>query len=174
MSDTIKNRCPDRQTLMWDYDSPYPRLASTFVAAAPGSLSECLAFNKEDLMNKKQKQPEHMKDRRITIRLTETQYNIVERYAIEAGLTVSEYIRQMILHGAVPISYEIVVAMPEIRAMAKDLEGACNNLNQIARYFHIGGFRSKEIQADINSCIATIFQIRDSLARLEGDHLGDY
>ena len=125
-------------------------------------------------MNKKQKEPEHMKDRRVTIRLTDAEYEIMKRYAKEAGTTVSEYMRQMILKGSVSISYEMVVSMPELKAMARDLEGACNNLNQIAKYFHTGGTRSREIQMDINACISAIFKIRDSMARLEGDHLGDH
>lgn len=125
-------------------------------------------------MNKKQKEPELMKDRRITLRFNQTQYEMIERNASQAELSVSEYLRQMILTGSVPISYEVVVAMPEIQEMARDLEGACTNLNQIAKYFNMGGLRSMQVQQDINSCVNAIFKIRDSLARLEGNHYGDH
>lgn len=125
-------------------------------------------------MNKKQKEPELMKDRRITLRFNQTQYEMIERNASQAELSVSEYIRQMLLTGSVPISYEVVVAMPEIQAMARDLEGACNNLNQIAKYFNMGGLRSMQVQQDINSCVNAIFKIRDSLAKLEGNYYGDH
>lgn len=125
-------------------------------------------------MNKKQKEPELMKDRRITLRFNQTQYEMIERNASQAELSVSEYIRQMILTGSVPINYEVVVDMPEIKAMARDLEGACNNLNQIAKYFNMGGLRSMQVQQEINSCVNAIFKIRDSLARLEGNHYGDH
>lgn len=125
-------------------------------------------------MNKKQKEKELMKTRRITIRLTELQYELIEKNAIDAKLSMADYIRKMSIEGTVPITYDIVVDMPKIKQMAKDLSGACNNLNQIAKFYQSGGIRSQQMQAQINGCVNAIFEIRDSLARLEGDTHGHH
>ena len=115
-----------------------------------------------------------MKNRIVPIRFTQTQYDILKRYASESGLSLSEYIRRILMKNKVTISYDLVVDMPELTSMARDLEGACNNLNQIAKYFHLGGMRSRQVQQEINACVRAIFDIRDSLAKLEGKHLGNY
>lgn len=125
-------------------------------------------------MNKKQKPDELMKTKRITIRLTEMQYELIEKRASDARLTIADYLRTQAIEGSVPISYDIVVDMPEIKQIAKDLNGACNNLNQLTKFFQSGGVRSMQMQAQVNACINSIFEIRDTLARLEGDLHGHH
>lgn len=125
-------------------------------------------------MNTKQKDPSLMKTKIVPIRFTQAQYDILKHNANSSGLTFSEYVRRILMKRKVSISYDIVVDMPELKAIARDLEGACNNLNQIAKYFHLGGMRSKQVQQEINASIRAIFEIRDSIARLEGGSIGDH
>lgn len=89
-------------------------------------------------MNTKQKDPSLMKTKIVPIRFTQTQYDILKHNANSSGLTFSEYVRRILMNRKVSVSYDIVVDMPELKAIARDLEGACNNLNQIAKYFHLG------------------------------------
>ena len=45
----------------------------------------------------------------ITLKLTDIELNIVNRAAAMAGLSRSEYIRQLILNGTVPVTYEFII-----------------------------------------------------------------
>ena len=47
------------------------------------------------------------RNRNITVRLTETEYDIVRNDAASAGLSISNYCRKQILKGAVPVQYSI-------------------------------------------------------------------
>lgn len=125
-------------------------------------------------MNTKQKDPTLLKNKIVPIRFTQTEYEIIKKYAGEAGFSLSEYIRQVLMEGHVSITYDVVVDMPEISDIARSLQGACNNLNQIAKYFHLGGLRSRQVLQEINACVRAIFEIRDRLAELEGEHIGHH
>lgn len=72
---------------------------------------------------------------RITIRFTEMEYGLITDAAKEAGLTVSEYIRQMVLTGKIAIRYEVIADIPELQKLVSEFGKIGNNLNQIARYF---------------------------------------
>ena len=115
-----------------------------------------------------------MKTKIVPIRFSQAQYDIIKHSADASGLTFSEYVRRILMNRKITVSYDIVVDMPELKAIARNLEGACNNLNQIAKYFHLGGMRSKQVQQEINASIQAIFDIRDDIARLEGGSIGDH
>ena len=53
----------------------------------------------------------------ITLKLTDIELNIVNHAATMAGLSRSEYIRQLILNGTVPVRYEIVADMDDLKKL---------------------------------------------------------
>lgn len=45
---------------------------------------------------------------RITVRFTDMEYGLITDAAEETGVTLSEYIRKMVLEGKIAIRYEVV------------------------------------------------------------------
>ena len=97
---------------------------------------------------------------KVTVRLTEEQYELVESNAKRMGVTVAEYGREQMVFGKVGVRYSIGIPIEEAREITRLLANATANLNQIAKYFNMGGLRSKEVQGQINAAIESIFDIR--------------
>ena len=45
-----------------------------------------------------------------------------------------------------------------------------NNLNQLTRYFHMGGLRSQAMTDELNRCINEIMRLRKEVMELAGDY----
>ena len=103
----------------------------------------------------------------ITLKLTDIELNIVNHAATMAGLSRSEYIRQLILNGTV--RYEIVADMDDLKKLVGEYGKIGSNLNQIAKYFNTGGMRSLAIEDEIHQCIADLFKLRKKVLEMAGD-----
>ena len=108
----------------------------------------------------------------ITIKLTDIELNIVNRTASMAGLSRSEYIRQLILNGTVPVTFEIVEDMDDLKKLVSEYGKIGSNLNQIAKYFNTGGMRALSIEDEIHQCIADLFKLRKKVLEMAGDTNG--
>ena len=104
----------------------------------------------------------------ITIKLTDIELNIVNRTASMAGLSRSEYIRQLILNGTVPV----ITDMDNLKKLFSEYGNIVSNLNQIAKYFNTGGMRSLSIEDEIHQCIADLFKLRKKVLEMAGDTNG--
>jgi len=82
------------------------------------------------------------KTRKIDFRLDETQYSIIEKYAADAGMSVSDYVRHQAVYGKVEISYPVIAKVTDLQELTSQFAAIGNNLNQIARYFNMGGLQS--------------------------------
>ena len=109
---------------------------------------------------------------RITVRFTDMEYGLITDAAEETGVTLSEYIRKMVLEGKIAIRYEVVADIPELQKLTAEFGKIGSNLNQIARYFHTGGVRSKTMQDEIQSCISELWNLRKDVTRMAGDFHG--
>lgn len=123
-------------------------------------------------MARPKKENQLNKSRKIDFRLSETQYAIVEGYAKEAGMSVSEYVRHQAIYGKVKISYPIVADLPQLQKLTDEFSAIGNNLNQIARYFNMGGLQSKAMREEINECISQIMRLRNEVMEMAGDFHG--
>ena len=108
----------------------------------------------------------------ITLRLTELEYKIVMEAAKEKNLSRSDYIRQTVLNGSSIVKYEIVADIPELRSLVSEFGKIGGNLNQIAKYFNMGGTRSKAMQDEIHDCITQLFALRNEVRKMAGDYHG--
>ena len=97
---------------------------------------------------------------KVTVRLTDEQYELVKGNAMRMGVTVAEYGRQQMVFGKVGVRYSISIPIEEAREITRLLANATANLNQIAKYFNMGGLRSREVQEQINAAVESIFDIR--------------
>ena len=125
-----------------------------------------ISINFETVRNKQN----HLKYKNvITLKLTDIELNIVNHAATMAGLSRSEYIRQLILNGTVPVRYEIVADMDDLKKLVGEYGKIGSNLNQIAKYFNTGGMRSLAIEDEIHQCIADLFKLRKKVLEMAGD-----
>lgn len=73
----------------------------------------------------------------------------------------------------VKIQCPVIVDIEELRKLTAEFGRIGNNLNQIAKYFYIGGIRSQAMQDEIHECIMQLFSLRDEVLRLAGDYHGN-
>ena len=52
-------------------------------------------------MTRPQKESDMKREHRVTIRLTDTEFSIIENTAEQADMTISEYMRKQIMEGQV-------------------------------------------------------------------------
>jgi hypothetical protein len=112
------------------------------------------------------------KTRKIDFRLDETQYSIIEKYAADAGMSVSDYVRHQAVYGKVEISYPVIAKVSELQELTNQFAAIGNNLNQIAQYFNMGGLQSKAMREEINSCVVEIMKLRKRVLEMAGDFHG--
>ena len=123
-------------------------------------------------MTRPKKGQGYKKDIRITIRLSQAEYDCVSNHAQEARITVSEFCRTQILDKDVIIRYEVVADMKEIKNLAKEMNAIGNNLNQIARYFHEGGNDSVLLREEIYRAMNDLSKIKDELKKISEERHG--
>ena len=70
------------------------------------------------------------KTHRVTIRLTDVQYELITRRAEELNMSVAEYIRHQAVHGEVHVHYQVVADLPDIQKLVVQFSAIGNNLNQ--------------------------------------------
>lgn len=123
-------------------------------------------------MVRPKKEPEIIRNRLISIRVTEQEYSYLSSMAEKAGLRFSEYCRNMLMEGRVIHRFEIVADMNAVKDVARKLSGIGNNLNQIAQYFHMGGARSMYMQEEINKAIREVHEINMEIRKIAGEKHG--
>ena len=109
----------------------------------------------------------------ITLKLTDIELNIVNRAATMAGLSRSEYIRQLILNGTVHVRYEIVADMDDLKKLVGEYGKIGSNLNQIAKYFNQGGILSQEMRGEINKRLRDLYEMKYKVMEMAGDFHGN-
>jgi hypothetical protein len=82
-------------------------------------------------------------------------------------------VRQQAIAGKVEMDVRIVADIEEIREIARLMANATGSLNQIAKYYNLGGIRSKEMQNKINAGVNAIFEIRDMMEKLVEEGLAN-
>ena len=87
-------------------------------------------------------------------------------------MTVSDFVRSALDNQKVIIKYEITADVPEIKKLINEFGKIGNNLNQIAQYFHSGGFYSKSMQDEINRHLTALWQLRQEAIKLGGTYHG--
>ena len=121
-------------------------------------------------MSGKKRQDIPTKDRRITVRLSDDQYAVIEKKAEEAGLNLAEYMREMSVHGKVTVNLRVAVDIDELKKLTEEFHKIGSNLNQIAHHFNMGGVHSKAMVQEIHSCIECIMEMRSEVKEMAGTY----
>ena len=104
------------------------------------------------------------KKHRITIRLTEDEYEVLKRDCQSSQLSVSEYIRRLLLHREIPIYPIIIHDDRELIEELYKINKVGNNLNQIARHLNQGGMMTNPVALELRNIAR---HLHDSLMRLD-------
>lgn len=104
------------------------------------------------------------------LRLSDPEYDLVANYAKESGYPIAVYARKQVLEGKIEIQCPIIVDIDELRKLTTEFGRVGNNLNQIAKYFNMGGIRSQAMQDEIHESITQLFSLREEVLRLAGDY----
>ena len=123
-------------------------------------------------MTRPPKETDMKREHRVTIRLTDTEFSIIENAAEQAEMSISEYMRTQTMHGQVNARFEIVADVAEIKKLIGEFGKIGSNLNQIARYFNQGGIISTEMKNEIRKSLRDIYEMKYEVMKMAGDFHG--
>lgn len=123
-------------------------------------------------MTRPQKETDMKREHRVTIRLTDTEFSIIENAATQAEMSISEYMRTQTMEGKVNARFEIVADVNQIKKLIGEFGKIGSNLNQIARYFNQGGILSSEIRNEIRKSLRDIYEMKYKVMKMAGDFRG--
>ena len=123
-------------------------------------------------MTRPPKETDMKREHRVTIRLTDTEFSIIENAAEQAEMSISEYMRTQTMEGQVNARFEIVADVAEIKKLIGEFGKIGSNLNQIARYFNQGGIISTEMKNEIRKSLRDICEMKYEVMKMAGDFRG--
>ena len=123
-------------------------------------------------MTRPPKETDMKREHRVTIRLTDTEFSIIENAAEQAEMSISEYMRTQTMQGQVHARFEIVADVAEIKKLIGEFGKIGSNLNQIARYFNQGGIISTEMKNEIRKSLRDIYEMKYKVMKMAGDFRG--
>ena len=123
-------------------------------------------------MTRPQKETDIKREHRVTIRLTDTEFSIIENAATQAEMSISEYMRTQTMEGKVNARFEIVADVDQIKKLIGEFGKIGSNLNQIARYFNQGGIISTEMKNEIRKSLRDIYEMKYEVMKMAGDFRG--
>ena len=123
-------------------------------------------------MTRPQKETDMKREHRVTIRLTDTEFSIIENAATPAEMSISEYMRTQTMEGKVNARFEIVANVDQIKKLIGEFGKIGSNLNQIARYFNQGGVLSSEMRNEIRKSLRDIYEMKYEVMKMAGDFRG--
>ena len=119
------------------------------------------------------KKPElQRKTHNMKIRLDDIQYSTIQMLAEETGMNMTEYIRHQAVHGKVDIHDHIVADFEKLDKLNREFSAIGNNLNQLTKYFNMGGLRSQAMTEELTRCINAIMDMRKEVKELGGEYRG--
>jgi hypothetical protein len=123
-------------------------------------------------MTRRKKPEGTVRNHLVTVRLDDTEHSAVCDSAKEAGLSLSDYYRHQGVYGKVEIHNQIVADFPKLEKLTQEFSAIGNNLNQLTRYFHMGGVKSESMQEELRRCINEVMKMREELLAFGGEYRG--
>ena len=119
-------------------------------------------------MARPKKEKELKRNRRITLRFTDVEYEVITENAKSAKLPLAEYTRLQALNKKVTAKYEIVADVPELKKLIAEFGKIGGNLNQIARHLNQGGQQTVEILTSLRQRLAEIYEMKYAVIKMAG------
>ena len=112
------------------------------------------------------------KTHNMKVLLDDAQYALVQSAAKAAGMKMAAYIRHQAIYGKIEIHNHIVANFSSLERISAELSSISNNLNQLTRYFHMGGVKSESMQEEVRRCINEVMKMREDLLAFGGEYRG--
>ena len=106
----------------------------------------------------------------MNFHLDDIPYSIIKDSAEEAGMNISEYIRRQAVYGKVDIHNHIIADFSQLEKLTREFTRMGNNLNQLTRYFHMGGLKSQVMTDELTRCINEIMKMRREVMEMAGEY----
>ena len=123
-------------------------------------------------MRKKKARLTPQKERFVGVRFDQATYDRIEAAARAADLSVSEYIRRMVIKGKVTVRQEIVAEVPMLKKLIGEFGKIGSNLNQIAHHYNGGGVRSREMYERTQRAISELYAMKYEVEKMGGEFRG--
>lgn len=123
-------------------------------------------------MGRRKKCEQIKRTNNVMVRFTDAEYASISISAEQAGYPIAVYVRKSALDERIEVHYNITAELPELQKLIAEYSAIGNNLNQIAQYFHSGGFHSKSMQDEINRHLTALWQLRQEAIKLGGTYHG--
>ena len=118
------------------------------------------------------KDPGIKKTHNMKVLLDDTQYALVQSAAKATGMKMAAYMRHQAIYGKIEIHNHIVANFSSLEKIAAELSSISNNLNQLTKYFHMGGMKSQSMTDELTRCINEVMEMREEIMELGGEYRG--
>ena len=110
----------------------------------------------------------------MTIRFDKETFNRIENSGRTANLSVSEYIRRMVIKGKIVVKQEIIEEVPMLKRLIGEFGKIGSNLNQIAHHYNGGGARSAAMYDRTMRAISELYSMKYEIERMGGEFFRGY
>ncbi len=116
---------------------------------------------------------------KVNVRFTDSEFATVKNHAEQIGIPVSVFVRDCAMGRVkrIRIIKEVQAVFPELeeelKNIARQLSPIGNNLNQIGRYFNMGGEGADEVRRMLDSGIRALIRIEGNMERMTGELSGN-
>ena len=108
-----------------------------------------------------------------TLYLTDTESGLVQEWAEEAGMSISKYIRHLLLEGPVTVHRSVSVEDPRLTALLQLLQETECMYGQIVEYLCAGGSNADRMETEIRYCLDRLADVNVSLSNLVEEYRRD-
>ena len=117
-------------------------------------------------MKRTKKNTSTLKTKSIQVRMTDDLYGILSQDARGARLSVSEYVRMLLMGKRPVIQQEVIYNDPRILKALGDLDIVGSNVNQIAHYLNQGGAVTEDFCNDIRMNLEKLKRMQMEIHKL--------
>ena len=111
--------------------------------------------------------------KRVYIRFTELEYELVAGYAKDAGYPIGTFVRKQALREKLEVNYNIVADLGEIQNLTVQAAGIGNNLNQIARTLNEWHSPYPAMAKELREAAADLAALKYEVLKKVGDAVGN-
>ncbi len=119
-------------------------------------------------MARPKKEKELKRNRRVTLRFTDVEYEVLTENAKSAKMPLAEFTRLQALNKKVAVKYEITADVPELKKLIAGFGKTGANLNQIARHLNQGGAWTEDMLNSIHQCMAELYKMKYEVLKMAG------
>ena len=117
-------------------------------------------------MKRTKKNTSALKTKSIQVRMTDDLYGILSQDARGSRLSVSEYVRMLLMGKRPVIQQEVIYNDPRILKALGDLDIVGRNVNQIAHYLNQGGAVTEDLCNDIRMNLEKLKRMQMEIHKL--------